>query len=84
MYRAKHRFTDFRDNSDLGFAIGCDYGLNWHVDPGTCVATQLDEKTPDIQIPTFLCPIGESNSCFGLERATSWAARRMGLAHDSS
>jgi hypothetical protein len=25
------------------------------------------------------CPQGESNPCFGLERATSWAARRWGL-----
>jgi hypothetical protein len=26
----------------------------------------------------ILCPIGDSNPCFGLERAASWAARRMG------
>ncbi len=25
-----------------------------------------------------LCPQGDSNPCFGLERATSWAARRWG------
>lgn len=27
----------------------------------------------------LLCPIGDSNPCFCLERATSWATRRMGL-----
>lgn len=26
-----------------------------------------------------VCPIGDSNPCFCLERAASWAARRMGL-----
>ena len=25
-----------------------------------------------------LCPVGDSNPCFGLERAASWAARRTG------
>ncbi len=33
------------------------------------------------QKPPFdgLCPQGDSNPCFGLERATSWATRRWGL-----
>lgn len=38
-----------------------------------------------IKLPSALkacgsqCPIGDSNPCFRLERAMSWAARRMGL-----
>ncbi len=46
-----------------------------------CVYSELEYMTP----PEFnnrevscLCPQGDSNSCFGLERATSWASRRWG------
>lgn len=33
---------------------------------------------PSLKTRTDYCPIGESNPCFRLERAASWAARRMG------
>lgn len=36
------------------------------------------------RIERRLCPIGESNPCFSLERATSWAARRMGPLNPES
>ena len=31
-----------------------------------------------------MCPQGDSNPCFGLERATSWAPRRWGLKRGNS
>jgi hypothetical protein len=37
-----------------------------------------ENKNAHLKETSDLCPIGDSNPCFGLERATSWASRRMG------
>ena len=36
-----------------------------------------NKNRPSVKQTSDLCSIGESNPCFGLERATSWATRRM-------
>ena len=42
-------------------------------------AGEGDQKSPDFKGWSSLCPQGDSNSCLGLERATSWSSRRWGL-----
>ena len=39
-----------------------------------------NERPHPVKDESAFCPIGGSNPCFGLERATSWATRRMGPA----
>ena len=38
----------------------------------------LFEQREAFTVDELLCPQGDSNSCLGLERAPSWAARRWG------